>query len=33
MVIHAHGGTITVTIGDEGVEMVLKDTRPRHPRH
>ena len=31
MVIHAHGGTITVTIGDEGVEMVLKDTGPGIP--
>ena len=31
MVIHAHGGTITVTIGDEGVEMVLKATGPGIP--
>ena len=31
MVIHAHGGTITVTIGDERVEMVLKDTGPGIP--
>ena len=31
MVIHAHGGTITVTIGDEDVEMVLKDTGPGIP--
>ena len=31
MVIHAHGGTITVTIGEEGVEMVLKDTGPGIP--
>ena len=31
MVIHAHGGTITVTIGDEGVEMVPKDTGPGIP--
>ena len=31
MVIHAHGGTITVTIGDEGVEIVLKDTGPGIP--
>ena len=31
MVIHADGGTITVTIGDEDVEMVLKDTGPGIP--
>ena len=33
MVIHAHGGTITVTIGDEDVEMVLKDTGPGIPNN
>lgn len=31
MVIHAHGGKITVTIDDTGLTMVLKDTGPGIP--
>ena len=31
MVIHAHGGKITVTIDDTGLTMVLKDTCPGIP--
>lgn len=31
MVIHAHGGEITVTISDSGVTMVLKDVGPGIP--